>query len=49
MTEDFTLLNSNEKYTPPKDNSNYYEAILKNPNHQTNSKNGRMATVIFTK
>ncbi len=44
--ENFELLPPNVEYFPPRDNSNYYEKLIKNPNHKVNSVNGRMATII---
>lgn len=46
LSEHFELLPSNIPFTPPEDNSNYYKKLVKNPNHKTNSRNGRMATII---
>ena len=47
--ENFKLLPSGTEYVPPKFEINYFDKLVKNPNHRTNSQNGRMATILRTK
>ena len=47
--ENFELLPSGKEYVPPKFEVNYFDKLVKNPNHRTNSQNGRMATILRTK
>ena len=46
--ENFKLLPSGKEYVPPKFEVNYFDKLVKNPNHQTNSQNGRMASILKT-
>lgn len=46
--KNFKLLPSEKEYVPPKFEVNYFDKLVKNPNHQTNSQNGRMASILKT-